>query len=119
MSSSTYLLAGQASELERLQLQSRVWQPSGRRLLAEWLSPAQRAQFEQHRYFDVVGSDTGRTYRIHYGTAANVQLTTYFNGTLIHDCQTSVGTLSAGAAGTYIYGPNTIAAFDDVKISTP
>jgi SAM-dependent methyltransferase len=35
MSSSTYLLAGQASELERLQLQSRVWQPSGRRLLAE------------------------------------------------------------------------------------
>jgi SAM-dependent methyltransferase len=35
MNSSTYLLAGQASELERLQLQSRVWQPSGRRLLAE------------------------------------------------------------------------------------
>ena len=44
----------------------------GRRLLAEWLSPAQRAQFEQHRYFDVVGCDTGKTYRIHYGTAANV-----------------------------------------------
>ena len=35
MSSSTYLLAGQASELERLQLQSRVWQTSGSRLLAE------------------------------------------------------------------------------------
>jgi SAM-dependent methyltransferase len=30
-----YLLAGQASELERLQLQSRVWEPSGRRLLQE------------------------------------------------------------------------------------
>jgi SAM-dependent methyltransferase len=30
-----YLLAGQASELERLQLQSRVWEPSGRALLAE------------------------------------------------------------------------------------
>ena len=30
-----YLLAGQASELERLQLQSRVWEPSGRRLLEE------------------------------------------------------------------------------------
>jgi SAM-dependent methyltransferase len=28
-----YLLAGQASELERLQLQSQVWEPSGRRLL--------------------------------------------------------------------------------------
>jgi SAM-dependent methyltransferase len=31
----TYLLAGQVSELERLQLQSRVWEPSGRRLLQE------------------------------------------------------------------------------------
>jgi SAM-dependent methyltransferase len=30
-----YLLAGQASELERLQLQSLVWEPSGRRLLQE------------------------------------------------------------------------------------
>jgi SAM-dependent methyltransferase len=33
MSSQAYLLAGQPSELERLQLQSRVWEPSGRRLL--------------------------------------------------------------------------------------
>src|SRR4029453_17728806 len=33
MSSSTYLLAGQVSELERLKLQSRGWEPSGRRLL--------------------------------------------------------------------------------------
>jgi SAM-dependent methyltransferase len=33
--SAEYLLAGQASELERLQLQSRVWEPSGRRLLEE------------------------------------------------------------------------------------
>jgi SAM-dependent methyltransferase len=30
-----YLLAGQASELERLQLQSQVWEPSGRRLLEQ------------------------------------------------------------------------------------
>jgi len=53
------------------------------------------------------------------GTANNVALTTYFNGTMIHDCQTSIGTLAAGAAGTYVYGPNTIAEFDDAKISTP
>jgi SAM-dependent methyltransferase len=33
MSTSAYLLAGQASELDRLKLQSRVWEPSGRRLL--------------------------------------------------------------------------------------
>jgi SAM-dependent methyltransferase len=35
MSSSEYLLAGQVSELERLRLQSRVWEAAGRRLLAE------------------------------------------------------------------------------------
>jgi SAM-dependent methyltransferase len=33
-SSSKYLLAGQASELERLQLQSLVWEPAGRTVLA-------------------------------------------------------------------------------------
>ena len=31
----SYLLGGHDSELGRLQLQSRVWEPSGRRLLAE------------------------------------------------------------------------------------
>jgi SAM-dependent methyltransferase len=35
MTSSDYLLAGQASELDRLKLQSRVWEPAGRRLLEE------------------------------------------------------------------------------------
>jgi SAM-dependent methyltransferase len=35
MTSSTYLLAGQASELERLKLQSGVWEPTGRRLLQQ------------------------------------------------------------------------------------
>jgi SAM-dependent methyltransferase len=33
VNSTDYLLAGQHSELERLQLQSRVWEPSGHRLL--------------------------------------------------------------------------------------
>ena len=35
MSHEEYLLAGQPSELERLQLQSRVWEPSGRQLLTK------------------------------------------------------------------------------------
>ena len=35
MSHEQYLLADQPSELERLQLQSRVWEPSGRRLLSQ------------------------------------------------------------------------------------
>ena len=35
MSREEYLLADQPSELERLQLQSRVWEPSGRQLLSK------------------------------------------------------------------------------------
>lgn len=42
MSSSEYLLAGQLSELERLKLQSRVWEPAGRRLLEEIGDPRGR-----------------------------------------------------------------------------
>lgn len=41
-------------------------------LLGEWLSPEQRAQFDAFRYFDVIGGDTGRRYRIRHGTATNV-----------------------------------------------
>jgi hypothetical protein len=44
----------------------------GRKLLREWLSTDQLAQFDDKRYFDVVGCDTGRRYRIHYGSAANI-----------------------------------------------
>ncbi len=35
MSQGTYVLTGQASELDRLQLQSRVWEPAGRRVLTQ------------------------------------------------------------------------------------
>ncbi len=44
----------------------------GLRLLREWLSPEQRAQFDAERYFDVIGCDSGKRYRIHYGTTTNV-----------------------------------------------
>ncbi|MDA9506121.1 hypothetical protein XI09_16065 [Bradyrhizobium sp. CCBAU 11386] len=42
------------------------------RLLREWLSPEQRAQFDADGYFEVIGSHTGRRYRIHHGTVGNV-----------------------------------------------
>ena len=44
----------------------------GIKLLREWLSPEQRAQFDANRYFDVIGSDSGKRYRIRYGSATNV-----------------------------------------------
>jgi hypothetical protein len=48
--------------------------PEGRslRLLRHWLSPAQRAQFAEKGYFEVVGGDTGNRYRIYAGAATNV-----------------------------------------------
>ena len=42
------------------------------RLLGAWLSPSQFEQFNAKAHFDVVGCATGRRYRIHYGTRANV-----------------------------------------------
>lgn len=48
--------------------------PEGRslQLLRNWLSPAQRAQFAVKGYFEVIGSDTGRQYRIYAGASTNV-----------------------------------------------
>ena len=36
------------------------------------LSPAQRQQFERHRFFEVIGGDTGTRYRISVGRTLNV-----------------------------------------------
>jgi hypothetical protein len=41
-------------------------------LLREWLSPEQRAQFDADRHFDVIGCQTGKRYRISYGSVTNV-----------------------------------------------
>jgi hypothetical protein len=54
--------AGPAREPERRSL----------RLMRKWLSPAQQEQFDTRGYFDVVGSITGRRYRIRLGTATNI-----------------------------------------------
>jgi hypothetical protein len=40
--------------------------------LQEWLSLAQRAQFAENGYFEVVGGDSGKRYRIYAGSATNV-----------------------------------------------
>jgi hypothetical protein len=41
-------------------------------LLRSWLTPKQATQWDSHKAFDVVGSDTGARYRIRYGTAMNI-----------------------------------------------
>jgi hypothetical protein len=42
------------------------------RLLRDWLSIDQLAQYDKYRYFEVVGCDSGRRYRVQYGTVSNI-----------------------------------------------
>ncbi|NWG25677.1 MAG: hypothetical protein HXY30_14895 [Pseudorhodoplanes sp.] len=44
----------------------------GLALLREWLTPEQRAQYDAHRWFEVRGSHSGKTYRIRHGEVQNV-----------------------------------------------
>jgi hypothetical protein len=44
----------------------------GLKLLREWLSQEQLAQYDAHRYIEVIGCQTGKRYRIYYGIGANV-----------------------------------------------
>lgn len=44
----------------------------GLRLLREWLSAEQLAQYDAHRYFDVTGCHSGKRYRIRHGTGTNI-----------------------------------------------
>jgi len=44
----------------------------GLKLLREWLSQEQLAQYDAHRYFEVIGCHTGKRYRIYHGNGANV-----------------------------------------------
>jgi hypothetical protein len=44
----------------------------GTKLLREWLSPDQRVQFDASKTFEVVGANSGKRYRISYGTGNNL-----------------------------------------------
>jgi hypothetical protein len=51
---------------------SQLVEAKGLQLLLDNLTPTQREQYDAFGYFDVVGSKTGRRYRIHHGTSRNV-----------------------------------------------
>jgi hypothetical protein len=68
----------------------------GLRLLRNWLTPEQRAQFEAKRYFDVIGCDSGRCYRIHYGAMSNVHEIDAAGRPKVGWCFLPVGYLVAG-----------------------
>jgi hypothetical protein len=65
-------------------------------LLGEWLSPEQRACYDRFRYFDVIGSDTGTRYRIHYGTQTNIEELGHAGQRVCKWCFVPEGDLVAG-----------------------
>jgi hypothetical protein len=44
----------------------------GLKLLREWLSQEQLAQYDTNNYFEVIGCHTGKRYRICHGNGANI-----------------------------------------------
>jgi hypothetical protein len=44
----------------------------GIRLLREWMSAEQLVQFNKYGYFEVIGCQSGKRYRIRYGTVTNI-----------------------------------------------
>ena len=68
----------------------------GLRLLQENLSPAQREQHGRFRYFDVVGGNTGKRYRIKYGFQLNIALLDNRGRTKAVLCFAPDGNLPAG-----------------------
>jgi hypothetical protein len=68
----------------------------GLRLLRSWLSPGQRAQFDATRYFDVIGCDSGRRFRIHHGVVTNVHEVDATGHPNVGWCFAPVGHLVAG-----------------------
>lgn len=57
-------------EFAEQRLKARV---RGRKLLLENLTPTQRQSYETHGYFDVIGGESGKTYRIYHGTHMNIE----------------------------------------------
>jgi hypothetical protein len=58
---------------ERLKATEDIREARGIILLREWLSAAQQAQFDATKSFEVIGCDSGKRYRVLYGTASNIQ----------------------------------------------
>ena len=94
----TAIAAGRARALRNWYLEAGYTQEEtrGNNLLKQWLSPEQLAQYESHRYFDVIGRQSGKHYRILYGTAMNIREMDPRGRAAVGWCFVPRGTLVAG-----------------------
>jgi hypothetical protein len=90
------------SRVRALRGLSRIfWKESSRearglRLLRNWLSSEQCVQLDAKRNFDVIGCDSGKRYRIHYGIMSNVHEIDTAGCPKVGWCFMPVGQLVAG-----------------------
>jgi len=66
------------------------------KLMRRWLSAAQREQFDTRGYFDVIGSHTGRRYRIRTGYSTNILELDTFDNLVTRWCFVPAENLPAG-----------------------
>jgi hypothetical protein len=110
---------------ERYRARFATREERGVNLLREWLSPEQRAQFDAKRYFDVIGCNSGKRYRIHYGETTNVHEIGDDDLPSVGWCFMPVGSLVAGdvmlvqkiALETYEYGALAVANRCPIRFS--
>jgi len=67
----TELARGLEALRDRLRIENDC-EARGLKLLREWLSPEQLAQYDSNGHFDVTGCHSGKRYRIHNGASMNV-----------------------------------------------
>lgn len=68
----------------------------GLKLLKDWLSPEQIRCYKQHKYFEVIGSDSATVYRIHHGTQTNIEQLNSIGQPVCRWCFVPEGNLVAG-----------------------
>jgi hypothetical protein len=82
--------------IRRSRVSELVSNTRGLMLLKQWLSPAQLRSYEQNRYFEVIGIDSGTIYRIHHGQQANVEQLDNLGQVVCAWCFVPEGNLVAG-----------------------
>jgi hypothetical protein len=110
---------------ERYRARYATREERGVNLLREWLSPEQRAQFDAKKYFDVIGCDSGKRYRIYYGETTNVHEIGDDDLPSVGWCFMPVGSLVAAdvmlaqkiALETYEYGALAVANRCPIRFS--
>jgi hypothetical protein len=84
-------------KLYRKVLAENTSEARGLRLMRDWLSPDQREQFDDTGYFEVVGCDSAKRYRIYYGIVPpNVYEIDYAGRLKMGLCFMPLGRLPAG-----------------------